>query len=150
MVQYSFKKYESAGRNSNPVGNFDCSLCRNSLSEVFSKKSVLENLAKFTGKHLCWSLFFKKVAGLRRLLLRVAMSLRFRQLQSGDSHLYTHIHDRTDTFPANTQRWFNVDICWNIVATSVNVISTLIQCRLLNVDSSIKFNVETALILGWL
>ena len=29
------------------------------------KKSVLRRLAKFTGKHLCHSLIFNKVAGLR-------------------------------------------------------------------------------------
>ena len=29
------------------------------------KKGVLENFAKFLGKHLCQSLFFNKVAGLR-------------------------------------------------------------------------------------
>ena len=29
--------------------------------EVFYKKSVLRNFAIFTGKHLCQSLFFKKV-----------------------------------------------------------------------------------------
>ena len=29
------------------------------------KKDVLRNFAKFTGKHLCQSLFFNKVAGLR-------------------------------------------------------------------------------------
>ena len=34
-------------------------------SEVFCKKSVLKNFAKFTEKHLCQSLFFNKVAGLR-------------------------------------------------------------------------------------
>ena len=28
------------------------------------KKGVLKNFAKFTGKHLCHSLFFNKVAGL--------------------------------------------------------------------------------------
>ena len=28
--------------------------------EVFCKKGVLRNLAKFTGKHLCQSLFFNK------------------------------------------------------------------------------------------
>ena len=33
--------------------------------EVFFKKGVLKNFANFTGKHLCWSLFFNKVAGLR-------------------------------------------------------------------------------------
>ena len=29
------------------------------------KKGVLRNFAKFTGKHLCQSLFFDKIAGLR-------------------------------------------------------------------------------------
>ena len=33
--------------------------------EVFCKKGVLRNFAKFTGKHLCQILFFNKVAGLR-------------------------------------------------------------------------------------
>ena len=33
--------------------------------EVFYKKGVLRNFPKFTGKHLCQSLFFDKVAGLR-------------------------------------------------------------------------------------
>ena len=32
---------------------------------VLQKKSVLKNFTKFTGKHLCWILFFNKVAGLR-------------------------------------------------------------------------------------
>ena len=31
--------------------------------EVFFKKNVLKNFAKFTGKHLCQSLFCNKVAG---------------------------------------------------------------------------------------
>ena len=31
--------------------------------EVFCKKDVLRNFVKFTGKHLCQSLFFNKVAG---------------------------------------------------------------------------------------
>ena len=38
---------------------------RSSHPEVFSHKGVLENFAKLTGKHLCQSLFFNKVAGLR-------------------------------------------------------------------------------------
>ena len=36
---------------------------RSSRPEVFCKKGVLRNSAKFTGKHLCQSLFFNKVAG---------------------------------------------------------------------------------------
>ena len=33
--------------------------------EVFYKKGVLKNFTKFRGKHLCQSLFFNKLAGLR-------------------------------------------------------------------------------------
>ena len=36
---------------------------RSSHLEVFCKKGVLRNFAKFIGKHLCQSLFFNKVAG---------------------------------------------------------------------------------------
>ena len=35
---------------------------RSSRPEVFCKKGILRNFAKFTGKHLCQSIFF---AGLR-------------------------------------------------------------------------------------
>ena len=38
---------------------------RNSLPEVFCKKGVLRNFSKFTGKHLCQSLFLNKVAAPR-------------------------------------------------------------------------------------
>ena len=38
---------------------------RSSLPKGFCRKGVLRNFAKFTGKHLCQSLFFNKVAGLR-------------------------------------------------------------------------------------
>ena len=37
------------------------SAIRSSHPEVFCKKDVLKNIAKFTGKHLCQSLFFNKV-----------------------------------------------------------------------------------------
>ena len=38
---------------------------RSSRPELFCKKVVLRNFAKFKGEHPCHSLFFKKVAGLR-------------------------------------------------------------------------------------
>ena len=38
---------------------------RSSRPDVFCEKGVLRNFAKFTGKHLCHSLFFNKVAGTR-------------------------------------------------------------------------------------
>ena len=39
-------------------------LFRSSRPEVFFKQGVLGNFAKFTGKHLCQSLFSNKVAGI--------------------------------------------------------------------------------------
>ena len=33
--------------------------------ELFCNKGVLRNFAKFTGKHMCQSIFFDKVAGIR-------------------------------------------------------------------------------------
>ena len=38
---------------------------RSSRPEVFSRKEVLKNFSKFPGKHLCQSLVFNKIAGLR-------------------------------------------------------------------------------------
>ena len=40
---------------------------KSSRPEVFCEKCVLRNFAKFTGKHLCRSLFFNKVARLTPL-----------------------------------------------------------------------------------
>ena len=37
--------------------------------DVFCDKSVLRNFAKFTGEHLCQSLFFNKVEGLKPVTL---------------------------------------------------------------------------------
>ena len=44
--------------------NFE-TIFRSSRPEELCKKGVLENFAKFTGKHLCQSLFSNKVTGLR-------------------------------------------------------------------------------------
>ena len=41
---------------------------RSSHGRCSVRKCVLRKIAKFTGKYLCQSLFFKKVAGLRSLL----------------------------------------------------------------------------------
>ena len=44
---------------------------RSNCPEVLQKKGALRNFAKFTGKHLCQSLFFNKVAGLKKTLVQV-------------------------------------------------------------------------------
>ena len=45
------------------MGRMSAEKYRSSRPEAFYKNGVLRNFAKFTGKHLCQSLFFNKVAG---------------------------------------------------------------------------------------
>ena len=53
-------------------------LVRSSRSEEFCEKGVHRNFAKFTGKHLCQSLFFNKVADLSlATLLKKVFSCEF-------------------------------------------------------------------------
>ena len=54
--------FEGCGRNSQSLNAIKH---RSSHPKVFCKKGVPRNFAKFTVKHLCQSLFFNKVAGLR-------------------------------------------------------------------------------------
>ena len=44
-------------------------MVRSSRPQVFYKKGVFRNFAKFTGNHLCQRLSFNKVAGLRSATL---------------------------------------------------------------------------------
>ena len=46
-----------------------CSFIRSSHRRCFVKKGVSKKFVKFTGKHLCWSLFLNKVAGLKSATL---------------------------------------------------------------------------------
>ena len=55
------------------------------------KNGVLENFAKFTGKHLCESLFFNKVAALSPVTLlkkRLWPDLSLRILRNFQEHLF--------------------------------------------------------------
>ena len=46
--------------------------CKKKPPEVFYKKGVFKNFAKFTGKHLCESPVFNKVTGLRPVKKRLS------------------------------------------------------------------------------
>ena len=51
--------------------------CRSSRPGVLCKKGVVRNFTKFTGRHLCQSLFFDRVPGLRPLTLAQVFSYGF-------------------------------------------------------------------------
>ena len=49
---------------------------RSSHQRCSVRKGLLRNFTKFTGKHLCQSLFFNKVAGLRPVNLAMESGFR--------------------------------------------------------------------------
>ena len=57
------------------IPNFPFRYFRSSCPEVFCKNGARRNFAKFTGKHLCRSLFFHKVAGLYRTPLMAGSTI---------------------------------------------------------------------------
>ena len=83
--------------------------------EVFSMKSVLKDFVKFTGKHLCRSLFLNEVAGLRpatslkNRLLHICFTVNFAKclrtpfLRNTSGRLLLKTHMITTSF---TKRYF--------------------------------------------
>ena len=81
MCQLGFYKYYKTDRKANRLSSnllferlmyLHCLIHRTAKSghrRCSVKKSVLRNFTKFTGKHLCQSLLFNKVAGLRPAIL---------------------------------------------------------------------------------
>ena len=65
---------------------------RSSHQRCSFRKVVLRNFAKFTGKHLCQSFFFNKVAGLLEKKLAQVSSVKFCEISKNISfteHLWT-------------------------------------------------------------
>ena len=60
------QKFYGGGSPNISVFKPTMSLVRSSHKRCYVKKGALTNFAKFTGKHLCQSLFLNKVAGLRQ------------------------------------------------------------------------------------
>ena len=80
-------------------------VCRSSRQEVFLKKDVLRNFAKFTGKHLCQSL---RPANLLKKRLAQVFSCEFYEI-SKNTVLY-----RTPPAAASVDAWLGSGIhLWN-------------------------------------
>ena len=94
------KKGEKRGRESGSkeedteLDNF-----RSSRPEVFCKKAVLRNFAKFTGKYLCRSLFFNKIADWDLQLYTLFRSSRRHLVSGAKSHVGS-------VNPTNLGLWF--------------------------------------------
>ena len=66
-LQFLCNVNDNNRNNERSIGccKMNCAKNRNSHRRCSVKKNVLRNFAKFTGKHLCQSLFLNKVADLR-------------------------------------------------------------------------------------
>ena len=61
LMNTSIEMFQFLGATALSAFSVD-SCCRSSRPEVFCKRGVLRNFAKFTGKHLCQSIYFNKEA----------------------------------------------------------------------------------------
>ena len=66
---------------------------RSSPSQMFFKIGVLKHFANFTGKHLCWSLFFKKRLWHRCFPVNFAKFLRTYTVGASERNIFSHVKD---------------------------------------------------------
>ena len=64
ILHHGIRKFTNLWHLWGSIFEVNMIICLSSLSEVFYKKSVLKNFGKLTRKHLCRSVFFKKVGNL--------------------------------------------------------------------------------------
>ena len=75
-----------------------------------SINSVLKNFAKFTGKHLCHSLFFNKVAGcvmLEKMRYSMTPNLKNNTIATPQSSTLSDIYEQYNVFLKATGLWSN-------------------------------------------
>ena len=65
LIRNRLEKQDTRFREAVPIEKRVAIAFRSSHQRCSMKKGILKNFTKFTGKHLCQSLFFNNVAGLR-------------------------------------------------------------------------------------
>ena len=101
------KKSRERFRSSHPEVFCKNVVFRSSHPEVFCKNVVFRNSAKSTGKHLCWSLFFNKVAGLN------PNYVKFLRTPFYTEHIRTNGSEGFNWFTESTLDWFSFrSSCW--------------------------------------
>ena len=93
-------------------------IVRSSRPEVFYNKGVLRNFAKVTEVHLCQSLFFNKVAGLRlQLYKKETLAQVFSQLEYAvnQSDIVSSIIFRNNCFVSNLKFELSESLKFNLI-----------------------------------
>ena len=98
---------------------------RSSRPEVFCKKGALKNFAKFTGKHLCQSLFFNKVAGLSRFSGEGGLEWLF------DKILALHHHLLSSSSTVSFRKMFESITVFNVLQENqwfIKFVTVVLSC----------------------
>ena len=106
---------------------------RSSHRSFSVKKGVLRNFVKFTGKHLCQSLFFNKVAApatlLKKETLTQVFSSEFYEISKNTcstEHLWTTASDISVELPKNYQ--YNHSLKIKFLVFCKDFVTILIEC----------------------
>ena len=103
---------------------------RSSYTEVLCTKSVLKNFAKFTGKHLCKSLFVNKVAGLE-LFAKIVNGWKPLTIFTKSSRPATLLTKRLlhRCFPVNFAKFLRTSFFYRTPPVAASVFSNLTPCN---------------------
>ena len=106
---------------------FFISVLRSSHPDVFCEKGVLRNFAEFTGKHLCQSLFFNKVAGgawnfIKKETLAQVFSCEFRDITKNTFFYRTRLVAASAS-PRSCLRGY-IWICWYVLKSFWNTLKS--------------------------
>ena len=78
---------------------------------MFYKKAVLKNFAIFTGKHLCWGLFIKKLQTFRPATLLKRDFCEYSEIFK-NNYFEENLRTAVSEIPnLNIYSWYEVDIC---------------------------------------
>ena len=115
------------------------------------RKGVLRNFDKFTGNHLCQSLFFNKVAGLKRFPVSFAKFLRIPFViellwwlllnppqPTSKTHLRFSYQMRLYRYHS---RGSSVTLPWNFFFFSIIIITRKVKLNLKDIQQSPNYNI---------
>ena len=94
---------------------FVCCVHRSSHQRYSVKKGVLRNFAKFTGKHLCQSLFFNKVGG----------GAFFTEHVWATAYIYNSLLERNVVYHSQTQK----QLWWSINTNNEKTRATILRAK---------------------
>ena len=125
ILHHGIRKFTNLWHLWGSIFEVNMIICLSSHSEVFYKKSVLKNFGKLTRKHLCRSVFFKKLETstlqlyLKDTLAQVVLRTHFLYITSG--WLLLNIMSPLRNWLVSHIKFQNVNIAWTMLSFLVKI-----------------------------